>query len=172
MLQHSRPISYSVTGTNKFAEVREDTASLAKSLHSIISFQKDEIICDFGAAAILKTPTYLTIQTGCDEHIHLKPELLKFTNHSCKPNVFFDTQVMQLIAIKNILPGDEFTFFYPSTEWDMAQPFDCLCGSEHCLKKISGAAHMPLHTLKNYRLTDFIQRQLAKNRNDINIQLP
>jgi len=21
------------------------------------------------------------------------------------------------------------TFFYPSTEWKMAQPFDCLCGS-------------------------------------------
>lgn len=23
--------------------------------------------------------------------------------------------------------GDELTFFYPSTEWSMAQPFDCLC---------------------------------------------
>ena len=161
MLQHSKPASYSVIGSYEFAEVREDASSLAKSLHSIISFAKDEIVCMFEAAAILKKPTYLTIQTGIDEHIHLKPEFLKFTNHSCDPNVFFDTHTMQLIALKNIEPGDEFTFFYPSTELDMAQPFICLCGSKNCLKKISGAAHMSADILKRYTLTHFIQQQLA-----------
>lgn len=161
MLQQTNPSVYSVISSHHFAEVREDAASLAKSLHSIISFREGDIICDFGAAAILKTPTYLTVQTGAQEHIHLKPEFLKFTNHSCDPNVFFDTQVMQLIAVKNIEPGDEFSFFYPSTEWDMAQPFECLCGSEKCLKNISGASNMPADVLNNYRLTGFIQHQLA-----------
>jgi hypothetical protein len=161
MFQQTNPSSYSIVSSHHFAEVREDAASLAKSLHSILSFTAGDIICDFGAAAILKTPTYLTVQTGVQEHIHLKPEFLKFTNHSCDPNVFFDTQVMQLMALKEIKPGDEFTFFYPSTEWDMAQPFECLCGSEKCLKNISGAVAMPEDILGNYRLTSFIQQQLA-----------
>jgi hypothetical protein len=161
MLQHPKQASYSIIGTHIFAEVREDTSSLAKSLHSILHFEKDQVVCAFDAAAILKAPTYLTIQTGIDEHIHLKPEFLKFTNHSCDPNVFFDTHAMQLIALKNILPGDEFTFFYPSTEWDMAQPFVCLCGSKKCLKSISGAAHMSADVLSQYTLTRFIKHQLA-----------
>jgi hypothetical protein len=161
MLQQSNPSSYSIVSTHHFAEIREDAASLAKSLHSIIPFSKGDIICDFGAAAILKTPTYLTVQTGIEEHIHLKPEFLKFINHSCDPSVFFDTQSMQLVALKDIGPGDEFTFFYPSTEWDMAQPFDCLCGSKDCLKNISGAAYMSPGILENYRLTSFIRQQLA-----------
>jgi SET domain-containing protein len=161
MLRQTNPSVYSIVSSHHFAEVREDTASLAKSLHSIISFLKRDIICDFSAAAILKNPTYLTVQTGIEEHIHLKPEFLKFINHSCDPNAFFDTQAMQLIALKDIEPGDEFNFFYPSTEWDMAQPFECLCGTDKCLKKISGAAYMSEEILKEYRLTAFIQQQLA-----------
>jgi hypothetical protein len=161
MLHQTNPRSYSVVGSHGFAEVREDSTSLAKSLHSIISFSQGEIICSFSAAAILRTPTYLTVQTGVDEHIHLKPEFLKFANHSCDPNVFFDTASMIFVALKDIRPGDEFCFFYPSTEWDMAQPFDCVCGASCCLKHISGSAHMDPEALKQYRLTTFIQQQLA-----------
>jgi hypothetical protein len=160
MLQKANP-SWVVTGHHQFAEVREDTVSLAKSLHSRLTFQPGEIICEFGAAAILKSPTYLTVQTGIAEHIHLKPEFLKFINHSCDPSVFFNTGSMQLECLKPIQPGDEFTFFYPSTEWDMAQPFECLCSSEKCLRHISGAANMNRELLKDYRLTAFIQQQLA-----------
>jgi hypothetical protein len=162
MLQHKNPsASCSVISSHGFAEVREDSVSLAKSLHSTVSFSSGDVICLFGAAAILRTPTYLTVQTGIDEHIHLKPEFLKFTNHSCDPNVFFNTAAMEFVALKDINPGDEFTFFYPSTEWDMAQPFECACGSSSCLKHISGAAHMNREVLKRYRLTTFIEQQLA-----------
>jgi len=153
--------AYSVISSHTFAEVREDVASLARSLHSITTFMAGETLCCFGAAAILRTPTYLTIQTGTDEHIHLKPEFLKYTNHSCNPNVFFDTAAMELVALRDILPGDELTFFYPSTEWNMAQPFECLCGHSACLHHISGAAYMDRQVLNRFRLTRFIQQQLA-----------
>lgn len=161
MLQHTNPLSYSVFSSHGFAEVREDHQSLAKSLHSLLEFFKGDVICHFQAAAILRNPTYLTVQTGLDEHIHLKPEFLKFTNHSCDPTVFFDTASMEFIALKDINPGDEFTFFYPSTEWQMAQPFECLCGSDSCLKNIAGASDMDSEVLRGYRLTNFIQQQLA-----------
>ena len=35
------------------------------------------------------------------------------------------------------------TFFYPSTEWAMASPFDCHCGSARCLGRIAGASQVP-----------------------------
>ena len=74
-------------------------------------------------------------------------------NHSCDPNVAFDlsaedTSQWHVRALKPIKAGDPcesrdtltlsvltsvetvtVTFFYPSTQWTMAQPFDCLCGS-------------------------------------------
>lgn len=161
MLKQTSPVSYSIFSSHDFAEVREDNHSLAKSLHSLKQFSKGDVICKFKAAAILKKPTYLTVQTGMDEHIHLDPDFLKYTNHSCEPTVFFDTAVMQFVALKDMLPGDEFTFFYPSTEWQMAQPFECLCGKATCLRNIAGAAHMNTEVLKQYQLTVFIQQQLA-----------
>lgn len=49
---------------------------------------------------------------------------------------------------KGLNEGDELTFFYPSTEWDMAQPFDCHCGSENCLGKVRGASELTREELE------------------------
>jgi len=43
---------------------------------------------------------------------------------------------------KGLKIGDELSFYYPSTEWEMTQSFDCLCGTASCLGKISGAKYM------------------------------
>lgn len=58
--------------------------------------------------------------------------------------------------------GDELSFFYPSTEWDMAQPFECLCGSKECRGTISGAKDMPAEVLKNYWLSSHIRELLEE----------
>jgi len=71
-----------------------------------------------------------------------------------------------LIALRNIEIGEEFTFFYPSTEWSMNRGFDCICQSENCLRYIQGAAHLPLNVLTKYKLSDYIYR--AKVRNLVN----
>lgn len=52
--------------------------------------------------------------------------------------------------------GDELTFFYPSTEWKMAQPFDCLCGTKDCRGTISGANGMSREILSKYWLNPHI----------------
>jgi hypothetical protein len=70
---------------------------------------------------------------------------------------------MQLVCLAEVNTGDEFTFFYPSTEWEMVQPFTCYCGAANCLNTIEGAAHIKDNVLEQYRLTDFIKRKL-KNR--------
>jgi hypothetical protein len=100
------------------------------------------------------------LQTGLHKHISLSPDCLQYTNHSCDPNVFFDTDKMELIALRSIQPDDELVFFYPSTEWQMASPFSCNCGSVKCLGTIAGAAALRQDQLNTYRLTSFILLQI------------
>ncbi|MEJ7587640.1 MAG: hypothetical protein WKI04_08770 [Ferruginibacter sp.] len=154
--------SYDILSSHGGAEVRLETTRRHHSLHAVSRFNAGEIITNFYAATVQSFATYLTVQTGSDTHITLEPSFLQYVNHGCDPNVFFDTTAMQLVCISAVQPGDEFRFFYPSTEWEMAQPFVCDCGSKNCLQLINGAAHINPETLAGYRLTDFILQKLAK----------
>lgn len=152
--------SSKVISVHDFAEVIENDVTKQKSLHARVAIKKDECICDFAAGEIFSSPNYLTVQTGIRQHITLVPEFLQYSNHSCNPNIFFDTTTMQIFALQNIEPNEELCFFYPSTELEMAQPFLCYCGSKDCLQNIKGARYLPADVLARYRLTDFIQQQL------------
>lgn len=156
----SNPQPFRSVFTNEFCEVIESTASGSKSLHALKDFQPGEVISPFGASYVSRKPSYLTVQIGIKKHITLLPQYLQYINHSCNPNVFFNTTTMELTALQPIHPGDEFTFFYPSTEWDMAQPFQCLCNQPGCLGMISGASSIPKEVLGRYQLTDFIQTMM------------
>jgi hypothetical protein len=154
--------SFQIISRHGIADVVENTTTGQKSLHSATVFRSGEIICSFAAGIILNQPTYLTVQISEQEHITLEPEFLQYINHSCSPNVFFNTKTFQLVALQDLNVGDEITFFYPSTEWDMVQPFSCFCNSKNCLQTIQGASHLSKEILQQYRLTDFIQQQLYK----------
>jgi hypothetical protein len=149
-----------IISTHAFAEVVQHSITNQFSLHAVVAFNKGQLICSFSAGHIFNSPNYLTIQSGSNQHITLVPEFLQYCNHSCYPNIFFDIDKMQIIALKDIEPNEELCFFYPSTELDMAQPFVCFCGSKDCLQNIKGAKYLPVHVLAKYRLTHFIQQQL------------
>jgi hypothetical protein len=151
---------YRIISDHQFAVVRQNLINNQKAFFAQRSYQPGDLISTFSAGQVLSEPTYLTVQVDVDKHIMLQPEHLQYINHSCDPNVFFDTYAMQVIALRLIRQGDEMTFFYPSTEWDMAQPFTCYCGSHQCLGEIKGAAHISGAVLSKYRLTRFIQQQL------------
>ncbi|KAE9375805.1 putative galactose-proton symport [Stipitochalara longipes BDJ] len=102
-------------------------------------------------------PTYATVQTGRDEHMSLNSDLV-YINHSCAPSVIFDTASFSILAGPNGLKeGEELTFFYPSTEWDMAQGFSCFCGAETCRGYISGAKNMKPEQLEGVWLNAHIR---------------
>ena len=42
------------------------------------------------------------------------------------------------IALTCIDPWNQITFNYNTTEWDMAEPFDCRCGTESCVSVVRG----------------------------------
>ena len=149
-----------VTGHYGFAETHQLSGSDHQLLRSVQSWQPDDVICSFGSSVIHDHPSKYTVQIAEDKHIILSPEFLQYINHSCNPNAFFNTTTMELIALKAIEPGEEFTFFYPSTEWFMAEPFNCLCGEANCIGVIKGAKEINSYTLSQYRLTDFIQSKI------------
>ena len=154
--------AYRTVSNHVIAERRQKISNNQNALFALQSFQPGEVIADFSAGTIAAEPTYLTVQVDTGKHITLQPEFLQYINHSCAPNVFFDTTTMKLVALKEIRQEEEMTFFYPSTEWEMTQPFRCYCGSPACLGEIKGAAFLSKNVWKQYRLTDFIQQQLAK----------
>ena len=55
-------------------------------------------------------------------------------NHSCNPNIGYINSV-SLVAIKNIIPGEELVFDYAFSE-SIAYNFRCRCASLKCRKNI------------------------------------
>ncbi|KAF7724073.1 hypothetical protein EC973_001406 [Apophysomyces ossiformis] len=104
---------------------------------------------------------YSSVQISENEHIELNSDLL-YMNHSCNPSTHMDVDHLAIVALHDLKAGDELTFFYPSTEWDMAQPFACWCGSEKCIKTVKGAQHLPTETLKQFVLSKHIQELIAQ----------
>lgn len=97
---------------------------------------------------LVDRPTRYTIQIGPDQHVDAEADPTtgrghpnwRFLNHSCAPNTRIDGRSM--IATKRIRAGDEITFDYETTEWDMAAPFPCACKAAACRGLIRGFRHL------------------------------
>ena len=88
-------------------------------------------------------PGKYTIQVA--EHEHLDPvgeTLWALINHDCNPNCVIDFTSWELVTRRPIGAGEEITFNYLSTEWELAAPFDCECGAAHCYGRIQGFRHL------------------------------
>ena len=132
--------------------------------HKLVSskaFGMGDVVARFRARVELDEPSWITVQVGERVHIVMDPDILGSLNHSCDPNVFLDVEAMRLVALRPIREGEELTFFYPSTEWRMAEPFECGCGTAQCAGRIAGARETPLHVLARYRLNPHIIRLIG-----------
>jgi len=107
------------------------------------------------------TKAYSSVQISEMAHIELNSELV-FVNHSCDPSLVFDMGRFEVRVGdgRDLKKGDELTFFYPSSEWDMAQPFDCNCGSVKCKSVIDGSRKMDEAIVREYWLNGHIERML------------
>lgn len=97
-----------------------------------------------------KSPTKYSVQVGAT--IHLDPDCTRdkaelvrryfwrYLDHACEPTV--QIRDREAIAVRDIAEGEGVTFHYCTTEYDMATPFDCLCGSARCMGVIRGARHL------------------------------
>ncbi|KAF9382281.1 hypothetical protein CPB97_007245 [Podila verticillata] len=104
---------------------------------------------------------YTSVQVAKEGHIELNSDLV-FMNHSCSPTVSLDTDTMTVVAVVDLKEGDNLTFFYPSSEWEMDQPFTCWCGAEKCVKSIQGAKFLSKETMSRYFTTSHIQQLISE----------
>lgn len=90
-----------------------------------------------------------SVQIGRDLHIDLpnpqsahELELLcelhpwRFLNHGCEPNARIVGR--GIFARRAIVAGEQVTFDYDTTEWEMAEAFRCHCGAGSCRGEIRG----------------------------------
>lgn len=137
----------------------------ATSAHSLVSLPPGALFAKLTTPPLTLTPTkaYSSIQISRTEHAELHSDLL-YVNHSCAPALVFDMGAMavRVAPDRALAAGDELTFFYPSSEWEMAQPFACRCGAGEgvCKGWIAGARDMGRERMRGMWLNKFIEEML------------
>ncbi|WVQ84328.1 hypothetical protein IAT38_006480 [Cryptococcus sp. DSM 104549] len=129
----------------------------ASRLLAVRDYAPGEVITKLTNICLAPEKAYSSVQFGSGprDHLELNSDLL-FMNHSCSPTVEVhlppsrpdNWHIRAAADGPGIKRGEAMTFFYPSTEWDMAQGFECACGSEQCLGKVTGAKYISLQDLQ------------------------
>lgn len=160
---HSNGGTHPTIDLSQRLHVERSTKAFASKAVSKISLPAGSIFAHI--TGITEAPkAFTSVQTGRDSHIELNSDLV-FCNHSCNPSLEFDMSrfEVRVSRARDLKIGDALTFWYPSTEWDMAQPFDCTCGTESCKRWIAGAGRMDRAVLKEYWLNPHIVEMLREN---------
>lgn len=141
---------------------RGEEGAFASRAISLKDMPAGEVFEKMSDATKVDKCSYTTVQTSKSGQIELNSDLV-FCNHSCDPSLVFDMNKMEVRVIGNrdLKAGQDLTFFYPSSEWDMAQPFDCNCGASDCVGTIKGARYLDDKTLSKYWLNQHIKDLLA-----------
>ena len=145
------------------------TENKFRSLITKQAYKKGEVMCIIPSENIMDKPNRFTVQIARDKHTHVGK--LAALNHSCNPNVTLDTERMLMIACRDIEKGEELSFFYPATEWEMQAPFICLCGSSNCIHVVAGARFLPLSTLETHYLNKHIREEMIELLNGTTVHL-
>lgn len=113
-----------------------------------------------------RSPTRYTIQVGADLHLECDDlsddagrvfeRYWMYLNHSCTPSAWI--KGLAVVALHDIAVGDGVTFDYNSTEWDMAESFDCHCGTAACVGTVRGYKH--LDAAGRARIADHVAEHL------------
>lgn len=118
-------------------------------------------------------PTRYSVQVGSRQHLDLPAwygldEIMdrfywRFTNHSCDPSAVIRGRVM--IAVKPLERWQEITFHYNTTEYELAEPFGCQCGSRNCAGRIRGFRFVPRAERQRLRpwLADHLRTMLDED---------
>jgi len=145
------------------------TENKFRSLVTKRAYAKGELICEIPTEKVVNKANRYTVQIDKDKHTDVGK--LAALNHSCAPNVILDTENLLMYACRDIEKGEELSFFYPSTEWEMDAPFICLCGSSNCIHVVAGARFLPLSTLERHYLNIHIREMMIELLNNTELHL-
>jgi len=105
--------------------------------------------------------TQYSVQMDWDNHVLMaSPAVL--INHSCSPTTAVVNNLFgayDFVAFCDILEGEELTFDYATTEYEIIAMNECFCGDAMCRKTPGGYSELPEdHQLKIHGLvSDYLQ---------------
>ena len=119
----------------------KETSNKGLGLFASRDFAAGDLVMSSKPAVTTKTRDSHTVQIDWDRHILMDlPAVL--INHSCDANVGIlnnkSNDAYDFWAIRPITEGEELTWDYEASEWELSTPFDCGCGSPMCRKKLRG----------------------------------
>ncbi len=130
-------------------EIKSKNNSLG--VYALDQILANEKIFNLKEGIIFDYPTKYSVQIGIGKHVELlssirnidqKDFFWKYLNHSCDPNAYCNIHDMSFYALEDISPGEQITFNYLTTEYEMAEPFICHCNDSHCIKDIKGFKYL------------------------------
>ena len=165
------------SGVDKF-EIR-DTLKYGKGVYATNLIHKGEVIREFTGKSLDEKTTDKMIedgllnndnplQVGRDEYYILDEISIAF-NHSCDPNALMSGK-STLIAIDDIMPGQEITYDYSTTVPSYNHTFttmtNCLCGKSRCRKILGNVMTIPREIIEEYirkgGVQDFVRESLSE----------
>lgn len=141
----------------------------SSSAISLVSLPAGALFTKITEAIPYPKRSFATVQVSeSGSNVDLMSDLV-FCNHSCRPSLVFDMVKFEVRVVDDrpLEVGDELTFFYPSTEWEMVEPFSCQCsakGEKECGEWISGAKDLNAELLRKNWLNPHIVNLLATER--------
>ena len=144
-----RPVTHTNTPIVSTLSVLVRDTPHGAALYATRDLARGERILTIGGR-VQRSPTRYSIQIDVGRHVEADGDLpddemrvrhpWRFLNHSCDPVARIEGDA--LYARAAIRAGDEITFDYTTTEADMAEPFECRCGSPRCVGLVRGFLHL------------------------------
>ncbi|MBX9851776.1 MAG: SET domain-containing protein [Cytophagaceae bacterium] len=152
---------------SKKFEVKE-SGSLGRGLFAKKKISKGERILEFTGPIIFseqvekkpKDKNSYPLQIGTLEYIDLEePGVL--ANHSCSPNAGIQNDRF-LVALEDILPGEEIVYDYSTTMDEDNWTLECKCGNANCRHIIGDFRHLPAEVRTKYLDLNIVQSFIRK----------
>lgn len=105
-----------------------------------------------------------SVQIGDDLFLAggLDPDPADFINHSCAPTCGMLGDVT-LVALRDLVPGDEITYDYAMSDGSDYDEFECHCGATTCRGKVTGNDWMLPELQLRYRghFSGYLARRIS-----------
>ncbi len=105
----------------------------------------------------------LTVQVDDDAYLVSTVEgPADWVNHSCEPNSGMRGQIT-LVAMRDIIAGEEICFDYAMTDASDYDEFECGCGGKSCRGRVSGTDWMLPELMRRYEgfFSPYVSRRIA-----------
>jgi uncharacterized protein len=136
-----------------------------KGLFANNHFLPGQIVVSGKREKIVSKRTNYSFQINFDTHIQMDTRA-RSMNHSCDPNTGVRNNMFggyDFIALRIIVPGEEVTWDYETTEFESISVSNCFCQTNTCRKSTKGFKFRQDELLSKYGiyLADYIKFYLV-----------